>query len=124
MIEHNLSKVAKALKKRHDGFVPDFSKDEKAIKDKLPKVMVAPYFDLRGDKIEVMNNTPLCTGCMIFLNGRCSLAHIVYADDASDPDYTDGIPHRREPLPRRLWGAHPEFIRRWITKKFIKKGMI
>lgn len=120
---HNLSEVAKRMKKQHKKLSP-ILQDGEEVKKKLPRLMITPYFDLRGDKIEVMRNTPLCTYAMIFLNAKGSLAHIVWADDVTDPDYKDSVPHRREPIPKRHWGAHPEFVRRHILGKLMRRGLI
>lgn len=128
MKSHNLKTVAdrlEKLKEKHRQNRPDFDKiDDIVTKVKLPSLMLTPYFDLRGDKIEVMKNTPLCTGYMLFLNNSGSLGHIVHADDVSDPDYSTSIPHRREPIPPRLRGAHPEAVRRHVLKKLLAKNMI
>ena len=120
---HNLSEVAKKVKKQHQKLSP-ILQDSIEVKAKLPRLMITPYFDLRCDKIEVVRNTPLCTNAMMFLNARGSLAHIVWTDDVFDPDYSDSVPHRREPIPKRHWGAHPEFVRRYVLKKLMLRGLI
>ena len=117
-----MNKATERMIKRHKATVPKF--DDNGIVHILPRMMVTPYFDLRGDKLSVMRNTPLCTDYMLFLNGRCTLGHIVHAMDVDDPDYADGVPHRRQPIPHRLRGAHPEYIRRWVLQKLIDRGMI
>ena len=117
-----MNKTTERMIKRHKATTPQF--DDTPIAPILPKLMVTPYFDLRGDKLSVMHATPLCTDYMLFLNGRCTLGHIVHAMDVEDPDYSDGVPHRRQPIPHRLRGAHPEFIRRWVLKKLIDRHML
>jgi hypothetical protein len=90
-----------------------------------PRLMAFPYFDLRGDKAAAVRATPLCTDMALFVNVRCSLAHVVWADDVGDPEYADGpVPHVRQPIPRGMWGTHPESIRRWVLKKLAQKGML
>ena len=127
-MNHNLKCILVAtekLMKKHEQHKPDFSKqDNNSTHRLLPKLMLTPYFDLRGDKVEVMKNTPLCTSYMLFLNRAGTLGHIIHIDDVYDTDYDGNIPHRREPIPAKLRGAHPEFIRRYVLKKLISKNLI
>lgn len=114
-MSHNLSKVAAAMKRRHDAFVPQLEPHEK-----LPNLAVKPYWDLRWDKL---GQVAPHSDYTMFLNARGSMSHIVHRDDVDDPDF-DILPHLRFPIPKRLWGAHPEYVRRWVLDKLIRRHMI
>jgi len=110
--KHNLSSVKPSL--------PDI-KETPENKERIKRMMITPNFDLRGveSKVQVMKDTPLCTGYMIFLNSRGTLAHIMHHDDLEDADYRGIMPYERFPIPLSLAGAHPEYIRHWVFKKML-----
>lgn len=100
--------------------LPDIP-ETKEDKERIKRMMITPNFDLRGidSKLQVMRETPLCTGYMIFLNSKGSLAHIMHHDDLDDADYRGIVPYERFPIPLSLCGAHHEFIRHWLYKKML-----
>lgn len=60
-------------------------------------------------KQEVMEETPLCTGWMVFLNRAGNLAHVMHADDVND--------YNRIRLAKSLKGASEEFIRKEFYRR-------
>jgi transcription antitermination factor NusG len=114
-VKHNLHKVKPSLPQMEE---------TKENKERIKRMMITSNFDLRGidSKIQVMRKTPLCTGYMIFLNARGSLAHIMHHDDLEDADYRGIMPIERFPIPLSLCGAHPEYIRHWIFRKMIVRA--
>ena len=82
--------------------------NEQETSEKLPdksRLMLTPHFNLQGinPKIEVIENTPLCTGWMAFVNNACTLAHVMHPDDIDS--------YVRIKLQHGLKGANEEYIR-------------
>lgn len=75
------------------------------------KLMITTCFNLRGiqSKVEVLENTPLCTGWMAFVNNACTLAHVMHPDDIDS--------YVRIKLQHGLKGANEEYIRSVIYNR-------
>jgi hypothetical protein len=122
-LTHNLEAAVRRLSKvRPLPELPDPTPEEQ---ERIQFVMATPNFDLRGRSYmaEIIRRTPLCTGYMLFLNQRCSLAYIMHRDDVDDMDFMGAVPPaERFPIPRYLWERHPEYIRRWVFKKMCQRS--
>lgn len=111
---HNLDRVTK---QKPIPVLPKLGKDDKK---RIKRVMLTEGYDLRGraGMIQVVRDTPLCTGYMVFLNRRGNLAYLLHREDVDDQDFAGVLPPMdRFPVPKRFWGSHPEFMRRWFFRK-------
>lgn len=101
---HNLSDAIKTIAQL----------TEQTTSEKIPdksRLMLTQNFNLQGinPKIEVMENTPLCTGWMAFVNNKCTLAHVMHQNDHES--------YVRIKLKSGLKGANEEFIRRVLYER-------
>lgn len=100
----DLKKAIKTIAKLNE------QENSEQIPDKS-RLMLTQYFNLQGinPKIEVMENTPLCTGWMAFVNNKYTLAHIMHQDDHES--------YVRVKLSSGLKGATEEYVRKVLYNR-------
>jgi hypothetical protein len=111
-VDHNLSSVVQ------ESVNPINESAE--VKEKISRLMITPNYDLRGlqPKIDTLKSTPLCTGWMVFLNKKGSLAHIIHKDDIEEETYI------RMKVPCRFHGADYRFMQRYFFNRMVKRYII
>lgn len=99
-------------------FVPE--RDSVTNASRITRIMLTQDFDLRGiePKQDVMLRTPLCSGWMVFLNKKCSLAHVMHQLDASEGTYS------RMKVPHVIQKKHPDDIVRYFFYRMRNRYII